>query len=175
MYAGFEYTHKIVRQISIKKTIKCKQLCLFLIMINLSQINKIKGLHPGLILERELKKRSIKKSKFAIAIQEFPQTISAITKGKRKMNTSLALKIERALQMEEGFFMVLQAFYEIQEEKKKNSQNHPDFSKLRKILFWDTDMQKIDWQMQKEAVIKRVSERGNKQEMHEIMHFYGLQ
>jgi addiction module HigA family antidote len=144
-------------------------------MINLSQINKIKGLHPGFFLERELKKRKIKKSKFAIAIQEFPQTIGAITKGKRKMNTPLALKLERALQLEEGFFMVLQAYYEIQEEKKKNSQNHPDFSKLRKVLFWDTDMQKIDWQMQKEAVMNRVFERGNKQEINEIMHFYGLQ
>jgi hypothetical protein len=36
-------------------------------------------------------------------------------------------------------------------------------------------MQKIDWQMQKEAVMNRVFERGNKQEINEIMHFYGLQ
>lgn len=53
-----------------------------------------KGIHPGFILERELKVRHLHKGPFAISLQEYPQTISAITKGKRKMNTSLALKIE---------------------------------------------------------------------------------
>ena len=84
-------------------------------------INKIKGIHPGFILERELKQRKIKKSRFAISLQEFPQTLGSITKGKRKMNTPLALKIENALGIDEGYFMTLQAYYEIQEEKKKST------------------------------------------------------
>ena len=35
------------------------------------------------------------------------------------MNTPLALKIENALGLEEGYFMILQVFYDIEEEKKR--------------------------------------------------------
>ena len=62
-----------------------------------ANINIIKGIHPGLILERELKKRKLPKGTFALSINEFPQTIATITKGKRRMNPALSLKIEQAL------------------------------------------------------------------------------
>ena len=68
-----------------------------------SNIQIIKGIHPGIILERELKQRNMGKGRFALSLQEFPQTLVSITKGKRKMNTPLALKIEQALGMEEGY------------------------------------------------------------------------
>jgi len=138
------------------------------------EMNILKGLHPGVVLERELKKRKLSKGRFAISINEFPQTLGAITNGKRSMNTSLALRIEHALNMEEGYFMTLQVFYDIKEEKHKQASiNTPDFSKLRSILFWDTKMDKIDWNRQKRAVIKRVFERGNEKEKEEITRFYG--
>lgn len=92
--------------------------------------------------------------------------------GKRKMNTDLALKIEKALSIEEGFFMTLQVFYEIKEFKKKQIL-HPDFTKLRRIIFWNTKMDNIDWETQKNSVLKRVFERGNEIEKNEIIRFYG--
>lgn len=136
-------------------------------------ISIIKGVHPGFILERELKKKKIAKSKFAIALNEYPQTLVSITKGKRNMNVALSLKIEKALDMEEGFLMVLQAYYEIEREKKKQNTAHPDLSKIRKILFWDTSFDKIDWEKHKRSIIKRVFERGNEEEKNEIKKFYG--
>lgn len=136
-------------------------------------VELIKGIHPGLILERELKKRNIAKGQFALALREYPQTLVAITKGKRKMNTPLSLKIERALGMEEGYFMTLQVFYDIAKERRKLKSAHPDFSKLRPVVFWDTKWELIDWQKQKIAVIKRVFERGNSTEKKEIERFYG--
>lgn len=138
------------------------------------QLNIAKGIHPGIILERELAKRGMSKGQFALSVQEYPQTISAIINGKRNMNTSLAMRIETALGIEEGFFMTLQVFYDIREEKKKLHQNnHPDFSKFRPALFWDTKIDNIDWQRQKAAIVKRVFERGNKTEQKEITRFYG--
>ncbi|EJL62805.1 helix-turn-helix transcriptional regulator [Flavobacterium sp. CF136] len=140
-------------------------------------LNLIKGIHPGFVLERELQKRNLGKGQFAISLGEFPQTLTAITKGKRRMNIPLAMKIEKSLSMEEGYLMILQVYYDIEQEKKKKNKNqntaHPDFKKLRKILFWDTDMSKIDWQKQKKAVVKRTFERGNEEEKKEITHFYG--
>lgn len=139
--------------------------------INLSLI---KGIHPGLILERELKKRKLAKGKFALSIDEFPQTLVAVMKGKRRMNPALSLKIEKAFDWEEGTLMVLQVYYDIEQEKRKHTKNdHPDLSKIRPVIFWDTDMASIDWNRNKQAIINRIFERGNEQEITEIIRFYG--
>lgn len=143
-----------------------------------STLNIIKGIHPGFVLERELKKRMLGKGQFAISLGEFPQTLTAITKGKRRMNIPLAMKIENSLSLEEGYLMTLQVHYDIEQQKKKLNRNkinqNPDLSKIRKVLFWDTDMSKIDWQKQKKAVIQRIFERGNEIERKEIIRFYGI-
>jgi antitoxin HigA-1 len=138
-----------------------------------TKLSIIKGIHPGLILERELKQRHLHKGPFAISLEEYPQTLVSITKGKRRMNTNLALKIENALEIEEGYFMTLQLYYDIKEIKRKQYRLHPDFSKLRRVLFWDTKMENIDWDKQKNPIIKRVFERGNEIEKEEIIRFYG--
>ncbi len=136
-------------------------------------LSVIKGIHPGLILERELKQRHLHKGPFAISLKEYPQTLVSITKGKRKMNTDLALRIEEALGIEEGYFMTLQIFHDIKEIKRKRSKLHPDLTKLRQILFRDTKIEHIDWEGQKNALIKRVFKRGNETEKEEIIKFYG--
>lgn len=134
----------------------------------------LKGIHPGIILDRKLKEKKLSKGQFALSIHEYPQTLGAITKGKRSMNTPLAMKIENALGIAEGFFMTLQIFYDIKEEKRKQNENrHPDLSKLRPALFWDTDITKIDWHQQRRAIIERVFERGTEEEKEEIRRFYG--
>ena len=138
------------------------------------QLAILKGIHPGYFLDREFRKRGIRKTRFAISLHEFPQTLVAITKGKRKMNTGLAIKIEKALGLEEGFLMILQVYHDIGVERKKNNLQ-PDLSKLRKVLFWDTEMDKIDWEKQMNSVIKRVYSRGNEPEKREIKNFYGEQ
>jgi len=58
-------------------------------------------------------KIQLAKGKFAISLNEFPQTIVAITKRKRRMNVNLALKIELALSLEEGYLMTLQVLVAI--------------------------------------------------------------
>jgi antitoxin HigA-1 len=137
------------------------------------QTVKLSGIHPGIILDRELKKRKIAKGRFALSLQEFPQTITAITKGRRGMNTALALKIESALGFEEGYFMMLQVYYEIARLKREQAKTHPLTTKLRAVLFWDTRFDLIDWEKNKAAIIKRVFERGNDAEKQAIINYYG--
>lgn len=139
----------------------------------ISYCEKYKGIHPGKILERELKKRAIKQRPFALSLNEHPQTFNAITKGKRGISTTLALKIEKKLQLEEGTFVFLQAYYDIRKAKELEKQAAPDLSVLNKSLFWDTDMNRINWKRQYRAVIQRVFERGNEAEKNEILRFYG--
>lgn len=136
-------------------------------------IEKYKGIHPGIVLDREFRKRSLRQRPFALSIDEHPQTLNAITKGRRSLNTPLALKIEEKLGLEEGTLAVLQTYYDIKRERQKYSEQTPDLSKLRKSLFWDTTMDAIDWQKQYKAVIRRVFERGNEAEKEEISRFYG--
>jgi addiction module HigA family antidote len=136
------------------------------------ELNILKGIHPGFVLERELKKRKLRKNSFAFSLNEHAQTINAITKGRRAMNTPLSLKIEKELGLEEGYFMILQTYYDIEIEKKK-ANLHPDLAILRPVLFWDTKIESINWEKQKRAVIQRVWERGNEIEKLEITRFYG--
>jgi len=138
-----------------------------------SFITKFKGIHPGIILERELKKRGISQRPFALSIGEHPQTLNTITKGKRSLNTALALKIEQKLDLEEGTLALLQTYFEIQEEKKKSKPVTPNVNNIRKSVFGDTNISQIDWDEQKNAVIRRIFERGNELEIAEIKQFYG--
>ncbi|MFV7236684.1 HigA family addiction module antitoxin [Flavobacterium sp. ZB4R12] len=135
-------------------------------------IDIIKGIHPGKIVERELKKRNINQRQFALSLGVHPQTLGAIIKGNRRMNVDLSLKMEEKLELEEGFLMTLQVFYDIK-EAKKDSNYKPDISKLRKGIFWDTDFDKIDWKLMKVSIVKRVFAYGNKTEQEEITRFYG--
>ena len=137
-------------------------------------IEILKGLHPGLFLQRELGNRKLKSGQFAESIGEHPQTLSAIIRGRRSMNTPLSLRIEQALGLEEGFLMTLQVYHDIAKEKHKLSQNnHPNITKFRPTLFWDTTLERIDFTAHSRYVINRVFERGNEEEIKEIIRFYG--
>lgn len=139
----------------------------------LSFSEKYKGIHPGIVLDRELKKRAIKQRPFALSIGEHPQTFNAIIKGKRSLPISLALKIEDKLNINEGDLVLLQTYFDINKEKEKLQKSTPNISLIRRILFWDTDFDKLDWIKNYRAIIKRIFERGNDDEKNEIIRFYG--
>ena len=139
-----------------------------------SRIEILKGLHPGLYIQRELDNRKLKSGSFAESIGEHPQTLSAIIRGRRSMNTPLSLRIEQALGLDEGFLMTLQVYYDIAQEKRRLSQeHHPDLLKYSRTLFWDTELDRIDWNEHSSYVINRVFERGNEDEILETIRFYG--
>lgn len=138
-------------------------------------INILKGIAPGKLIGRELEKRSISQRAIASELDIHSQTLNAVITGRRQFTTELAIKLERALDMPEGILLTLQAYYNVAEYKKQEaSASVSGIPNIRRILFWDTDFDKIDWGRYKRHVIERVMERGNEQEKHEIMRFYGL-
>ncbi|MFT4169416.1 MAG: hypothetical protein QM653_09900 [Dysgonomonas sp.] len=141
----------------------------------LPSIEQIKGVHPGYILERELRERHITKKAFAALIGEYEQVIGEITKRRRRINPVLSLKMDKALEApQQGYFMLLQTYFDLAEAQKELNRNiHPDLSKIRKVIFWDTDFDLIDWIRNKQFVIERVYHRGNETEMEEMIRFYG--
>lgn len=138
------------------------------------EISKIKGIHPGAVLKREIKKRGLKNKELASSVNEHAQTISAILNEKRSINPHLSIKLGRKLGVDEDYFMLLQASYDVEKVKlKKLVQQTPNLKNIRKVLFWDTDFKKIDWIKNRKAIIKRIFERGNPLEIKEITDFYG--
>lgn len=138
-------------------------------------IDIIKGIHPGKFIERELKKKNLTQRMLAEKTAIPYQTINAIITGKRNLTTEQSLKIDCALDYEEGFFAILQTHYDIKQYKEKKLANlYVEAPQIRKSLFWDADFSTINWGKYKNAVVKRVFERGNKDEIEEITRYYNL-
>ena len=143
-------------------------------MIMIPEISKVKGIHPGAILKREIKSRGLKNKEFADLIHEYAQTISAVINEKRSINPNLSIKLGMKLEVDNDYFMLLQASYDVKIAQNILSYHEtPNLKIIRRILFWDTNFYKIDWVKNKRAVIKRVFERGNEKEIKEIINFYG--
>lgn len=140
-----------------------------------SYLNIIKGLHPGKVIERELKKKGFTQRTLGKKSGIPFQTINAVIAGRRNLTTEQALKIENVLGYEEGFLAILQTYHDIILVKEKGFlYDFPEKPHIRRILFWDTDFDKINWGKHRKAVIKRVLEKGNHDEIKEIKRFYNL-
>ena len=138
-------------------------------------IDAYKGINPGKVIARGLGNLNISQRAFAQNIGEHSQSVNAIIKGRRTLTTELAVKIERALGYDEGFLLALQAYYSIVEYKRKEAGfSITGVPNIRRVLFWDTDFDNIDWGHYRSAVIERVLERGNEEEKKEIARYYGI-
>lgn len=133
------------------------------------------GIRPGKIIEWNLKKRHISQRDLAESIGEHYQTINAVIKGRRSLTVETSLKLDSFMGFDEGFLYMLQGYYEIDQYRKARLSSAvngvPD---IRRILFWDTDFDRIDWGKNRDYVISRVMERGNRKEKDEIARFYGI-
>ena len=76
-------------------------------------------IHPGEILEDELEARELKKSVFAMDNRIYPSHLSDILKGRRNISAAIALKLEKALDIEAAFWMRLQVDYDLATEREK--------------------------------------------------------
>ena len=139
----------------------------------LPELDKIKGIHPGAILRRELKIRGLKGVDLANSIDEHKQTISAIINKRRDINPKLSIKLSQQFDVDEDYFMMLQASYDVKKASESEVKKIPNLENIREVLFWDTSLAKIDWGKNKKSVVKRILERGNSIEINEIISFYG--
>ncbi len=139
------------------------------------RLNIIKGIFPGNLVKRDMKKASMTQRALANQSSIPYQTINAFLSGKRNLTIEQALKIEKQLGYDEGFLSILQTYYEIKSHKDTALANlYPGKPLIRKNLFWDYDFDKINWGKNKKAVIERILERGNQEEIDEIKRFYKL-
>jgi len=90
---------------------------------------KLKNIHPGeVLLEEFLIPMDISQNKLARDIEVSPRRINEIVHGKRAITADTDLRLSRALGTSEGFWLSLQASYDIEEKKKSLT------SALKRIL-----------------------------------------
>ena len=138
-------------------------------------IENVKGMHPGALIKHELNRKKISQRKFAASIDEHWQILNAVINEKRGISLGTALKVEKEFGYDEGFLMILQVYYDIEKQKQKQIRSTlKGVPAIRRIIFWDTDFDSIDWAASKESVISRVLERGTEEEIAEIARYYGM-
>lgn len=103
------------------------------------------------------------------------QRINDFIANRRKISPEISLRLEKALHIDnQCFFYKIQTNHEIYNAISQQSRtSHPNLSKYRKILFWDTIFERIDWQKNAHWIIQRVFEYGNENEIQETIKFYG--
>jgi addiction module HigA family antidote len=80
---------------------------------------KLKNTHPGeILLEEFLIPMGISQNALARAIGVPPRRINEIVLGKRGITADTALRLSRAFGTSEGFWMGLQADYDLEETRK---------------------------------------------------------
>lgn len=137
----------------------------------MDRIAAYKGIAPGKIISRAIKKQGITQREVASRAGIHYQTLNAIITGKREITLRQSIDLDRVLGFETGFFAVIQTYYSIDKLTAKSPRKipHPD---IRPYVFWDIDMDTLDWEANKAFIIQRVNERGNKTEIELIRNYY---
>ncbi len=79
---------------------------------------KLKNIHPGeILLEEFLLPMNISQNGLGIDIGVSPRRINEIVHGKRAVTADTDLRLSRALGTSEGFWLGLQADYDLEEKK----------------------------------------------------------
>jgi antitoxin HigA-1 len=79
---------------------------------------RLKNIHPGeILLEEFIKPLKISQTKLAKDINVSPRRINEIVHGKRSITADTDLRLSRAFGTSEGFWLGLQADYDIEEQR----------------------------------------------------------
>lgn len=82
--------------------------------------DKLDPIHPGeILLEEFLNPMKISQYRLSKDISVSPRRINEIVHGKRRVSADTALRLERYFGLSEGFWLRLQARYDIEVEKDR--------------------------------------------------------
>lgn len=84
-----------------------------------NEVYSAEPIHPGEILFDELEAREIKQKDFASLIALRPSHLNELLHGKRNLTPVVALKLEKLLGISAGFWVRLQAEYDLENARMK--------------------------------------------------------
>ena len=139
------------------------------------QYLQLSNIPCGAVLQRIMTKEGISQSQLAERSGIVRQRICDYLANRRRVTVEASLNLEKALSISIcGFFYRIQANHDIYTCMQEQSKSyHPNLAAYRKALFWDTDMERLNWDKNKQWIIRRAFEYGNEEEIHETIRFYG--
>ena len=140
----------------------------------MDRIELYKGIAPGRIISHEIKKYKLSQKDLANRLKVQNQVISSIVTGKRSIPEKLSYKLDDALGFDIGFFLLIQTYYRIRMHKANPHITNKEKPIIRPAVFWDVDIDKLDWDVNKSFIIRRVTERGNQLEQEQVKSYYEL-
>ena len=104
-----------------------------------------------------------------------PQRISDYTNNRRRITAKISFALEQALNIDKrGYFYLIQSHHDIYTASKKTERwQTPNLSNISKHVFWDSDINKIDWQANRKHIVQRAFEYGDALTINELINFYG--
>lgn len=97
-------------------------------------MSKLENIHPGeILLEEFLKPLNVSQNQLARDIDVPPRRINEIVHGLRSVTADTDLRLSKALGTSEGFWLGLQADYDLEERKREIEK------KLKKIKLISRD------------------------------------
>ena len=88
--------------------------------MEVAKLNKLENIHPGeVLLEEFLVPMGLSQNRIAREIGVPPRRINEIVHGKRAITADTALRLARYFGISEGFWMGLQADYDLEEARNR--------------------------------------------------------
>ena len=139
------------------------------------QYLQLNNIPCGAVLQRIMNKEGISQSQLAERSGIVRQRICDYLANRRRVTVEASLNLEKALCIGiKGFFYRIQANHDIYTCLKEQAKsNRPNLDHYRKAVFWDTDIEKLDWEKNRQWIIRRVFEYGGEEEILETIRFYG--
>lgn len=133
------------------------------------------SLDAGSVIKYILQQSGITRRQLALISGLPPQRISDFANNNRRITAEASLKLENALNIDyQGYFYIIQANHDVYLAKNLcKTGNIPDLAKIKKHIFWDSDMDRIEWQSNARHIIQRIFEYGDETAIEEIIRFYG--
>lgn len=140
-------------------------------MIN--RFETYKGIPVGSIIKRDLKKRGFSQKMLSKSILIPYATLNKILNNHRQLNGYYAEKIESFLDYEPTLLIRLQNYIIKKNNSYKQIATYGEIPEIRKCVFWDVDINSLDWLKNKDFIIERAKRYANKREIEAISKFYG--
>ena len=139
------------------------------------QYLQLSNIPCGAVLNRIMTKEGISQSQLAERSGIVRQRICDYLANRRRITVEASLNLEKALCIGiKGFFYRIQANHDIYTcLKEQTMNNRPNIGYYRKAVFWDTEIEKLDWDKNRQWIIRRVFEYGGEDEILETIRFYG--
>lgn len=133
------------------------------------------SLDTGSVIKYFLNKSGITGKQLAERSGLTPQRVSDFANNHRRITAEVSFKLENAFGIDhKGYFYLIQTNHDIYLASHNDMKREtPRLSEIKKQIFWDSDMAKIDWNANRKHIIQRVFEYGDENAIKEIIRFYG--